>query len=145
MVETVKRFLHAFGANDWATVRRIVGDRTAAWADYDGFQIGPCPEAPPPYSHLWAWSSDGESLIRVRVDAESCVVGALSREAWPGEGAAPLESHEVEVIKRPGLPWGEDGQIGDQSGEILGRVESILLHETLTPSPVTFVSVSLRH
>jgi len=34
--------------------------------NYHGFHIGGLPAAPPPYTHLWAWSPGW--LIRLRVD-----------------------------------------------------------------------------
>jgi hypothetical protein len=67
--------LHGLGSLQWPEVARLCTGMTCAWADYDGFHEGACPDAAPPYSHVWGWATG--RYIRVRVDGEHGVVGVL--------------------------------------------------------------------
>lgn len=77
--------LIGFGRLTWDELLAVVGDAQAAWADYEGFHIGPAPRRPPPYSHLWAWTS--QWLLRARIDGSTAITGALvlttEPPAWP--------------------------------------------------------------
>ena len=50
---TETRYLSGQGEVEWSQLRKEAGGLTCAWADYDGFHIGPCPDEAPPYSHIW--------------------------------------------------------------------------------------------
>ena len=50
LVET--RHLESWGEVEWSRLREAAMGMTCAWADYEGFHIGPCPDVAPPYSHI---------------------------------------------------------------------------------------------
>lgn len=125
------------GRLPWGEVVEACTEMTCAWADYAGFHIGPCPDAPPPYSHLWGWSTDGQTLVRVRVDDQEGIVGLL----YLG-GGVPQSAPLVERVKtrtEPALTWPENhDQIGEQAMQGLG--DAFTLVRVLSPAPITFVS-----
>lgn len=136
---TATRTLHAWGVLPWDRVVEIIGDAQAAWADYAGFHIGPCPTEAPPYSHLWAWSDQWR--FRVRIDGETGIVAALGNPVAP-TGAPAHRSSEVAVSEYAGIGWEDDGQIAEAASDLLKGVHGIVLTETLEPMPMTFVSLS---
>lgn len=140
---TVERTLHHWGRVDWDAVRAIIGTVSAAWADYDGFQIGPCPDMAPPYSHLWAWVPDHSVLLRIRIDGADGIASALTTGPLGAGVPEASGARSVLVQTHPGLPWGTDGQIGRQAEDLLRRIKGITMFETLEPDPMTFVAVDL--
>ena len=105
--------LIGFGRLTCDQLLAVIGDAQAAWADYEGFHIGPAPIGPPPYGHLWAWTS--RCLIRARIDSSTVITGALvltsEPQTWP---AAKLREQVTcqRVLAEPGqsasnvsAPW----------------------------------------
>lgn len=84
--------LLGYGRICWGQLTSFLADAEAAWADYSGFHIGPVPAEPPPYSHLWAWSS--EWLARVRIDNGTAITGVLALHDEP-HSAPPVISRET--------------------------------------------------
>ena len=86
--------LLGYGRISWGQLTSFLADADAeaAWADYSGFHIGPVPAEPPPYSHLWAWSS--QWLARVRIDNGTAITGVLALHDEP-HSAPPVISRET--------------------------------------------------
>jgi hypothetical protein len=128
---TETRYLSGWGEVEWPQLRKAAGDLTCAWADYDGFHIGPCPTDVPPYSHIWGWNLDGGVLLRGRLDAGRVVVGWLRTS--PGEG------DPVDTVTRQIITWNPRNErlkvrfSGDAWPE---RMQAV---EVLGENPVTFV------
>lgn len=140
---TITMTLHSWGRLDWADIVGVLRGSTAAWADYGGFHLGPCPADAPPYSHLWAWTEDWR--FRVRIDEDGGYLAALGDSTPPPstpETVAP--SHGVVVREAHGIPWGDDGQVPKRVTELASTIKTIHLFETLEPMPMTFVSVTLN-
>lgn len=131
--------MHGWGEVTWSKVREVIGNNTCAWADYDGFHIGECPNTIPPYSHLWAWSSDLSCLFRVRIDGERIILGTLTSDTTFSFGPEVKKLESVEVLRYEGTPWGKDNRVRQPSPNIDG---TIYLHETIQLAPVTFVGIS---
>ncbi len=131
--------LLGYGSQTWPDVLRIIGDTTCAWADYEGFHIGSAPTSPPPYSHLWAWSSDQRTMIRVRIDEERGIVGMLrlGPVSQPSHLFRP-STRQVIVRSYPVMEWGqEESRVTALPPEVRG----VRAHELLVPLPVTFISM----
>ena len=121
----------------WKQIVELLADTRCAWADYNGFHVGePCPNQAPPYSHLWAWTTDPTRLLRVRVDGEEGIVGELSDDEPPPGYPVP---QKIRVRVNTSLPWGDDGQI-DRGVESPVRNGVFTLYEPQLPVSVTFVS-----
>lgn len=122
------------GRLSWSKVVEAAKGLTCAWADLDGFHVGPAPTTAPPYSHLWGWSP--VRCLRARIDGDGAIVGVLAVDGTEGE-VVETQSHDMQTPKREGIelgagltPWAATGT-----------------YETLTvigPMPVTFVRARTR-
>lgn len=134
--------LIAHGRLGWESVRAQLGESMCAWADYSGFQVGRCPETAPPYTHLWAWSSDRNKLFRVRIDDDEGIVGELARQPV-GAGSTALDQAAVgiavEVVERSGFAWGDDARVGPLPPE---AQKTVTLYEVVAALPATFIALS---
>lgn len=132
MPELQQRTLEAWGHLDWAGFAQCVDGFMCAWADYDGFHFGPCPEQAPPYTHIWGWASDGR-LVRGRIDNGHVVAGLLHPRA-EGEG------QKVSCVERKMLTWAPGHERLDVSFH--GRPcwpETMLAVDVLGEARTTFI------
>jgi hypothetical protein len=131
--------LAGYGACNWTDLRAMLGDATAAWADYDGFHVGPPPQEAPPYSHLWAWRADW--LLRARVEGQRAVVGVLVlRGDPPDRGAVPVKVWRVNFVRLTSRTWlAAESRVGPIRDEVANRlVDQYLLSGE---RPTTFVAI----
>lgn len=137
----VTMHIHGWGELEWSDVRTIIGSAMCAWADYQGFHFDTCPEETPPYSHLWAWNKDLSVLFRARINGDQAILSAIANKAaafWQSDHE-PIASREIEAIRYPGMPWGDDKKVRQPTPDPGGE---IWLYETLQPAPVTFVGIA---
>jgi hypothetical protein len=131
--------LVGYGRLTWPQLLDVLGGASAAWADYAGFHIRPAPPEPPPYTHIWAWTS--RWLIRARIDGDTAITGAL---ALTGEPAAALEAVLREPVTYQRVQAGtwpaSDKRIGPLDTTIADR--PVTLYLIAGPAPVTFISLS---
>ena len=126
------RRLEGWGEVGWSRLVEAADGMTCAWADYEGFHIGPCPAQAPPYSHIWGWNADGTTLFRGRIDAGRVTVGWLRAEGGDGE--------PVDCVAHGMFTWRPDHERLRirSSGELIPPTMRAI--EVLGPRPVTFVS-----
>jgi hypothetical protein len=130
--------LIAYGRIAWDQVTAMLAEAQAAWADYNGFHIGPAPHAPPPYSHLWAWTADW--LIRTRIDGQHAIAGALALSGLPGSSPPERWRQEVHFRRVQSQTWpSAEKRVGPLGPEVPGR--SADLYMVTGDRPVTFVRV----
>lgn len=134
---TETRYLSGQGEVEWSQLREDARGLTCAWADYEGFHIGSCPDDAPPYSHIWGWSSDGEVLLRGRIDAGRVTAGWLRKSPVGGD-----KEREVTAITRQVITWNPANErlkinFSDEHGN--GWPERMQSVETLGENPVTFM------
>jgi hypothetical protein len=129
--------LAGYGHMTWDAFRGLLGDAQAAWASYDGFHIGSAPAEPPPYSHLWAWTS--QWLIRARIDRGQVIAGALILASRPAV-TEPALAERVSYQRVTALTWapGEE-RVGPMKASVAGR--QVDLYLVSGERPVTFVAV----
>jgi hypothetical protein len=131
--------LIGFGRIGWDQLLRMLGGAQAAWADYDGFHIGPAPAAPPPYSHLWAWTD--RWLIRVRIDGGQAIAGALVLTAAPDHAPPHTTTQTVRYLRVTAHTWADsEKRVGRLAPGITGRPADVYL--VSGENPVTFVSLN---
>jgi hypothetical protein len=131
--------LAGYGVRSWTELRAMLADTTAAWADYDGFHVGPPPLEAPPYSHLWAWTADW--LLRARIEGQRAVVGVLVlRGDPPAGGSGPVQTWPVEYQRLTSRTWlATESRVGPIQDEVANRlVDQYLLSGQ---RPTTFVAV----
>jgi hypothetical protein len=144
--------LIGYGRIRWDELTRLLGNATTAWADYDGFHIGPAPSEPPPYSHLWAWTDHW--LIRARIEDDTAIAGALilsptSADAPPADSpsaglspaaAPPVQSNEQVIYQRAvAQTWSiTEKRVGRLTPEVADHRADIFL--IAGERPVTFVA-----
>jgi hypothetical protein len=122
---------------EWSVLCLILGEAPAAWADYDGFHIGQVPSAPPPYTHLWAWTE--QWLVRARIDGDQAIVGVLVLSAAPAGAPAAKITETVSFERAAARTWTEGEQrVGPMPAEVADREVDIFL--VSGEHPVTFVS-----
>jgi len=133
--------LIGYGRISWDQLTSILTSAQAAWADYDGFHLGPVPPAPPPYSHLWAWTDHW--LARVRIDQDTAILGvlALNGKPHPVPPDSPTETVTYQVARAATWPPDEK-RVGELALHIAGRA----IHIYLIPGehPITFVTTAIR-
>jgi hypothetical protein len=130
--------LIAYGRIAWPDVIRLLAGAQAAWADYDGFHVGPPPQSPPPYSHLWAWTADW--LARLRIDGQHAIAGVLSLHARPASPPAEQWRQQVTFREVQARTWGQAEQrIGPLLPEVTGQTADLYL--VAGEHPVTFVRI----
>lgn len=136
------RTLLGWGRQPWSFVVALTDGLTCAWADYAGFHVGACPPDAPPYSHLWAWHDDAETLVRVRIDLDAAIVGALivRPDAFPQAENPPVLVEKVPVVIETLLTWPpEHRRVGVQRDPhtLAGPVTAV---RVLSAMPVTFIA-----
>jgi hypothetical protein len=132
--------LIAYGRVPWDQVVRMLAGAQAAYADYDGFHVGDTPPAPPPYSHLWAWTSDW--LARIRIDGQHAIAGVLALRGEPGNPPPEQWRHDVQFHEVQSQTWPPDEKrVGQLQPEVAGQLADLYL--VTGEQPVTFVRI--RH
>jgi hypothetical protein len=129
--------LLGYGRVSWDQLIRLLGGAQAAWADYDGFHIGPPPAGPPPYSHLWAWTD--EWLARARIDGDTAIVGVLAIAGKPQDGptAKPPETVHFQVVRA--TTWMQnEKRVGELTADLADRRMDVYLIPG--EHPITFVA-----
>lgn len=130
--------LLGYGRMEWAAFRSMLGDAETAWADYDGFHVGRAPDAAPPYSHLWAWTS--QWLIRARVEGDQVIAGALILESPPPSAPEAALTEPVSYERATARTWGQDeNRVGPLPAGLVGRPVEVYL--VAGERPVTFVAL----
>lgn len=130
--------LIAYGRVSWPQVARILAGSEAAWADYDGFHIGAPPTSPPPYTHLWAWTTDW--LARIRIDGQNAIAGVLSLRAQPANPPPEQWRQNVTFRHARSQTWlPTEKRVGPLRPEITGKTADLYL--VTGEHPVTFVRV----
>ncbi|MGH8934097.1 MAG: hypothetical protein ACRDZO_26520 [Egibacteraceae bacterium] len=125
--------LEGHGRLDWAAVKTLVGDARCAWADLNGFRVGPCPGSAPPYTHLWGWEPG--RWVRVRIDRDGGIVGVLTE--YTGD---PPPGQPVEVDCEVAPLWPDDEKrVGQLPAALAGLTAE--LRTIRDPRPVTFVAL----
>lgn len=116
-------WLTPLGYRPWPQVLAELQGLTCAWADYGGFHETDDLDrlsSPPPYSHLWGWSTD--RLVRVRIDVDEGVVAVLT-----SADLARAKTVPVQVIERAALPF-DSSRPATRLVQVLG------------PAPLVFVA-----
>jgi hypothetical protein len=130
--------LIGYGRISWADARLLLTGAEAAWADYEGFHIGPPPQTPPPYSHLWAWT--GQWLARLRIDDQTAIVGVLALTAAPASGPPGRDPLPVSFSRSSSSTWpSNEKRVGPLLAGVHGRTAD--LYQVTGEYPITFVRV----
>jgi hypothetical protein len=118
--------LIAYGRVAWDHVTLMLSGALAAWADYDGFHIGAAPNSPPPYSHLWAWTTDW--LARIRIDDQHAIVGVLALHDQPGNAPPEQWRQDVQFHQVQSHTWPQiEKRVGPLRSEVTGRPADLYL------------------
>jgi hypothetical protein len=138
-VETRTAELIGYGRVAWDVVTGMLDGAEAAFADYSGFHIGPPPDTPPPYTHLWAWTS--QWLARVRIDGQTAIIGilALTGEPDPAPPAQSREAVHYQCARARTWPHSEK-RVGQLPADLADR--NIDIYLIAGDHPVTFVAPS---
>ena len=75
----------AGGRSSWAEVAAALFGATALWQDLDGLHVGGLPTSAPHTSIMWAWSADGTTLHRLRLDGAEVSRAVLTGAGGDGE------------------------------------------------------------
>ncbi len=126
--------LQAHGLLDWTTLRERLAGATCLWADVHGVRLGPAPECPPAFTHLWGWWPEAR-WARVRIDDGGGILAVLTEEetgngerlevddewvdAWP-----PGMSH---IGPLPAIVRGDDENDARRRLRILSTAEPVPL------------------
>lgn len=131
--------LIGYGRISWDQFTAMVSGATAAWADYTGFHIAPPPGSPPPYTHLWAWTS--QWLARARIDNGTAIAGVLALAGLP-QHAPPVQSRDtVRFQHLQGATWPRtEKRVGQLPPEIAGHPVDIYLIPG--KNPITFITAA---
>jgi hypothetical protein len=136
-VEAATAELAGYGRMPWSRLTAMLANTEAAWADYDGFHIGPPPPGPPPYSHLWAWT--GPWLARARIDGDAAILGVLALTGEPGNAPPAIFRETVRYQRARATNWPTtENRAGPLPEAAAGREMAIYLIPG--EHPVTFVS-----
>jgi hypothetical protein len=136
-VEAGTAKLVGYGRMPWSRLTAMLAGAEAAWADYDGFHIGPPPPVPPPYSHLWAWP--GRWLARARIDGDAAILGVLALTDEPGNAPPAVFRETVRYQQARASNWpAAENRAGPLPEMVAGREMAIYLIPG--EQPVTFVS-----
>jgi hypothetical protein len=130
--------LIAYGRITWDQAVRMLTGAQAAWADYHGFHIGTAPDIPPPYSHLWAWTTDW--LARIRIDNQHAIPAILTLTGHPATCPPEQWRQEVQYHQTPSQTWPPaEKRVGPLSPDIAGQPAD--LYTITGEHPVTFVRI----
>jgi hypothetical protein len=128
--------LHGYGRITWPTLAQALNGLDAAWADYDGFHIATTPTQPPPYTHLWAWSTHWS--IRARIDQDHTIVAALHLHGNDPPPLTPILTETVRYTRIHTSTWPAGEQrIGPLPAALADRKFQLDCIEG--PRPITFV------
>jgi len=133
--------LLGYGRISWDQLTVLLADAEAAWADYSGFHIGPLPAEPPPYSHLWAWTS--QWLARTRIDngTGSAITGVLVLGSAPRPGPPVISRETVRFQYARAATWRQaEKRAGPLPGDTAGRPVDIYLIPG--DHPITFAALA---
>lgn len=99
------------GTRTWSQLFADFGSWTAAWQDGAGMNIAALPPFAPRTSWLWAWSQDGDDLVRVRIDGQDCHTARLALTGGTADGLVS------DVLVSELHPWSEaQGQVKQYRG-----------------------------
>jgi hypothetical protein len=133
--------LIGYGRVSWDQLTSMLTGAQAAWADYNGFHIGAPPAAPPPYSHLWAWTATW--LARARIDAGTAIVGVLALHGTPRPAPPVSTTEPVHFQIARATTWQpNEKRVGELAPHIAGR--PIDIYVIPGEHPVTFVAATTR-
>ncbi|MBO3752846.1 hypothetical protein J5X84_42930 [Streptosporangiaceae bacterium NEAU-GS5] len=115
--------LTGHGRIPWDRARTLLDGFTCAWADLDGFNLGPASQEPPLTTHLWAWRD--QVLFRARMDGAECILGRLD-----------LSGGDVQVAERHCTTWPHgEGRVSVADD---WRSRPVTLYEVAGQMPLTF-------
>ncbi|MDG4820190.1 MULTISPECIES: hypothetical protein [unclassified Micromonospora] len=137
---TTTGVLHSHGRIPWHHLAAtLTGADGTAWADYDGFHIGAPPTSPPPYTHLWAWTTNW--LLRARLDNDTAIVGVLHLDnATPPLEPQPVAVETIAYTIRHAHTWPAlEKRIGPLDHTVTDRHAD--LYQTAGTHPTTFVRI----
>ena len=130
--------LLGYGRISWDQLTGLLAEAETAWADYSGFHIGPVPAEPPPYSHLWAWTS--QWLARTRIDNGNAITGVLVLGSKPPSGPAVISRETVRFQRARATTWPQaEKRVGRLPSDIADRPVDIYLIPG--DHPITFAAL----
>ena len=131
--------LIGYGRVSWHQLAVMLTGSHAAWADYNGFHVGPPPDGPPPYTHLWAWTAGW--LARARLDGDTAIVSVLALTGEP-QSTPPVQLREAVPFQRTqAKTWpADEKRVGEQAEEVASRTVDVYLIPG--QRPITFVAVA---
>jgi hypothetical protein len=129
--------LIGYGRVDWPKLTVMLAGSQTAWADYDGFHIGPLPAAVPPYTHLWAWTR--RWLARARIEGDAAIIGVLAFDGEP-QSAPPAQLRETVNFKHArATTWpADEKRVAKQADHVADRPVDVYLIPG--EQPITFVA-----
>ncbi len=127
-----RRYLESWGEVEWSRLVDAAAGMTCAWADYRGFHIGTCPQEAPPYTHIWGWSADQQTLFRGRIDDRRVTVG------WLRMAGASVEL--VYCVVRDVITWRPDHKRLQIEHDCVSYPHQMHAVEVIGPKPVAFIS-----
>ena len=102
------------GTRSWSGLHADFQSWTAAWQDGRGMNVAALPPAAPYSSWLWAWSHDGDALMRVRLDGQTCHAAVLALTQM----TTTAKASEVEVLVAELHSWDvTQGQVSQYRGQ----------------------------
>ncbi|WP_432902537.1 hypothetical protein ACQP1S_02605 [Micromonospora matsumotoense] len=137
---TASGVLHSHGRIPWQHLAAALAEADGtAWADYDGFHIGAPPASPPPYTHLWAWTTDW--LLRARLDDDTAIVGVLHLgSATPRLDPPPIAAEPITYTIHHARTWpAQEKRVGPLDHTVTDRRTD--LYQTAGTHPITFVRI----
>ena len=131
--------LIGYGRITWDQLTSMLTGAHAAWADYAGFHIGEAPAEPPPYTHLWAWSS--RWILRARIDGDTAITGVLALDGEPHPAPPALSRQTVHYQHAKSNTWPQtEKRVGQLTVGIADRTVDIYL--IAGEHPITFAAAS---
>lgn len=137
---TIRASLECVAGLDWKLFQESFAAGIALWQDLDGVHLEPLPEECPLTSFLWAASTDGRTMARIRLDPNSDVQVIAGAKLWLVEPPAGCEIVTVRKFEQV-TGWGTDEQrVSEQAGMISSG--DWTAYETIEPSPLMFVQLT---
>lgn len=129
--------LRGLGRTTWEQARPHLATLTCAWADLDGFHVGPPPDERPVATHLWAWSP--QRWARARFDGDEVITALLDR-VDNADATATGPGEPVTVTTRPLVVWADDERLPQPLPPELPR--DLLVLEAGDLYPLAFVTAA---